>query len=451
MAKRYLIETFGCQMNVHDSERMAGLLDQAGYESTTEERDADVIVINTCSVREHAEEKLYTRLGELRVLHQETGRRPVVAVAGCVAQQEGPALLKRSNGRMIDVILGTQRLKMLPMLVEQAAASPFPAVDIAPLDDVTFPLGITHRQDPVKAYVTIIEGCNDHCAFCVVPYTRGHERMRAKADILADVREAVASGRKEIQLLGQIVNHYSAPDDPTCDFADLLTHVNDVPGVERIRFASPHPRHTGQRLVEAIRDLPRVCKHIHLPVQSGSSKVLRAMRRRHTREEYFDLLQRIRENIPGVALSTDIIVGFPGETTEDFEETLSLTSAARYHSMFSFKYSPRPNTLAVKRLPDDVSEDEKTARIVALQTLQREIQTQLHEDAVGATFDVLVDSANRREMHEVSGRTNGNTVVSFPVPTDTTGNTNPGAWIGRTVPVRITRAGPYSLWGAALA
>ncbi len=300
MAKKYLIETFGCQMNVHDSERMAGLLDQAGYESTTEDRDADVIVINTCSVRERAEEKLYTRLGELRVLHEETGRRPVVAVAGCVAQQEGPSLLKRSNGRMIDVILGTHRLKMLPMLVEQAAASTFPAVDIAPLDDVTFPLGITHRQDPVKAYVTIIEGCNDHCAFCVVPYTRGHERMRAKADILADVREAVASGRKEIQLLGQIVNHYSAPDDPECDFADLLAHVNDVPGVERIRFASPHPRHTGQRLVEAIRDLPRVCKHIHLPVQSGSSKVLGAMRRRHTREEYLDLLQRIRENIPGV-------------------------------------------------------------------------------------------------------------------------------------------------------
>jgi tRNA-2-methylthio-N6-dimethylallyladenosine synthase len=350
---------------------------------------------------------------------------------------------------MIDVILGTQRLKMLPMLVEQTAASPFPAVDIAPLDDVTFPLGITHRQDPVKAYVTIIEGCNDHCAFCVVPYTRGHERMRAKADILADVREAVGSGRKEIQLLGQIVNHYSAPDDPGCDFADLLAHVNDVSGVERIRFASPHPRHTGQRLVEAIRDLPRVCKHIHLPVQSGSSKVLREMRRRHTREEYLDLLQRIRENIPGVTLSTDIIVGFPGETTEDFEETLSLTSAARYHSMFSFKYSPRPNTLAVKRLPDDVSEDEKRARIVALQTLQREIQTQLHEDAVGATLDVLVDSANRREMHEVSGRTSGNTVVNFPVPTDTTGNTNPGAWIGRTVPVRITRAGPYSLWGEA--
>jgi tRNA-2-methylthio-N6-dimethylallyladenosine synthase len=312
MAKRYLIETFGCQMNVHDSERMAGLLEQAGYESTADDHDADVIVINTCSVREHAEEKLYTRLGELRVLHEETGRRPVVAVAGCVAQQEGQSLLKKTNGRMIDVVLGTQRLKMLPMLVEHATASPFPSVDIAPLDDVTFPLGITHRLDPVKAYVTIIEGCNDHCAFCVVPYTRGHERMRAKADILADVREAVASGRKEIQLLGQIVNHYSAPDDSACDFADLLAHVNEVPGVERIRFASPHPRHTGERLIGAIRDLPKVCKHLHLPVQSGSSRVLRAMRRRHTREEYLELLQRIRESIPGVALSTDMIVGFPG-------------------------------------------------------------------------------------------------------------------------------------------
>ena len=450
MAKRYLIETFGCQMNVHDSERMAGLLDQAGYESTTDDRDADVIVINTCSVREHAEEKLYTRLGELRVLHEETGRRPVVAVAGCVAQQEGQSLLKRTNGRMIDIVLGTQRLKMLPMLVEQVAETPFPAVDIAPLDDVTFPLGITHRQDPVKAYVTIIEGCNDHCAFCVVPYTRGHERMRAKADILADVREAVDSGRKEIQLLGQIVNHYTAPDDPSCDFADLLAHVNEIPGVERIRFASPHPRHTGQALIEAIRDLPKVCKHIHLPVQSGSSKVLRAMRRRHTREEYLDLLQRIRECVPGVTLSTDMIVGFPGETAADFEETLSLTRAAQYHSMFSFKYSPRPNTLAVKRMADDVGEDEKTARIVALQSLQREIQTRLHEGAVGSIAEVLVDSASRRQLHEVSGRTGGNTVVNFPVPSDTTLHTPQGAWIGRTVPVRITRAGPHSLWGEAI-
>jgi tRNA-2-methylthio-N6-dimethylallyladenosine synthase len=449
MAKKYLIETFGCQMNVHDSERMAGLLDSAGYEATTEDVDADVIVINTCSVREHAEEKLYTRLGQLRVLQEETGRNPVVAVTGCVAQQEGAALLRNTNGKVVDLVVGTQRLKMLPLLVEAAAGSPFPSVDVAAWDDVSFPLGITRRSDPVKAYVTIIEGCNDHCAFCVVPYTRGHERMRPKADILADVRDAVSSGRKEIQLLGQIVNHYAAPDDPSCDFAQLLAEVNDVPGVERIRFASPHPRHTGARLIQAVRDLPRVCKHFHLPVQSGSTRVLAAMRRRHTREEYLELVGRIREEIPGVALSTDMIVGFPGETSADFDQTLSLTAAARYHSMFSFKYSPRPNTLASKRLPDDVSAEEKTARIVALQQLQRGIQTGLHEQAVGTEVEVLVDSVSRRRFEELSGRTAGNTVVNLPVPSDTPLDGG-SAWIGRSVGVRITRAGPHSLWGVPL-
>jgi tRNA-2-methylthio-N6-dimethylallyladenosine synthase len=313
---------------------------------------------------------------------------------------------------VIDVIVGTQRIKMLPTLVEKTANAAFAEVDINPWDDVTFPLGITRRSDPVKAYVTIIEGCNDHCAFCVVPYTRGHERMRGKADILADVRDAVDSGRREIQLLGQIVNHYEAPDDRACDFAELLAAVNDIAGVERIRFASPHPRHTGRRLIEAVRDLPKVCKHLHLPVQSGSSRVLKAMRRRYSRESYLELVNEIRHTIPAIALSTDMIVGFPGEDARDFEETLSLTEAVQYHSMFSFKYSPRPNTLASKRMADDVREEEKTARIVALQSLQREIQTGLHERAVGSTVEVLIDSASRRHEAEISGRTSGNTVVS---------------------------------------
>jgi tRNA-2-methylthio-N6-dimethylallyladenosine synthase len=450
MAKRYLIETFGCQMNVHDSERMAGLLEQAGYEATTCEADADVIVINTCSVRERAEEKLYTRLGELRVLREETGHTPVVAVAGCVAQQEGDALLKNSNGHVIDVVMGTQRLKMLPVLVERAQESVFPRVDTGLWEDVSFPLGITRRTDPVKAYVTIIEGCNDYCAFCVVPYTRGHERMRAKGDILADVREAIESGRKEIQLLGQIVNHYNAPDDPSCDFAELLAAVSAVPGVDRVRFASPHPRHTTQRLIDAVRDLPVVCKHFHLPVQSGSSRILKAMRRRHTREEYLDLVARIRDAVPGVTLSTDVIVGFPGETAADFEETLSLTEAVGYHSMFSFKYSPRPNTLASLRMADDVDDREKTTRIVTLQGVQRRIQTRLHEEAVGQVERVLVDSVDRRLPGEISGRTGGNTVVNFSVPADRGTDRSSLAWIGRTVDVRITRAGPHSLWGQAV-
>jgi tRNA-2-methylthio-N6-dimethylallyladenosine synthase len=447
MAKKYLIETFGCQMNVHDGERMAGLLDQAGYEPADSDRDADLVVINTCSVREHAEVKLYTRLGELRVLGEETGRRPMVAVAGCVAQQEGAALLTRTNGHVIDVVVGTQRQKMLPMLLEKAAASAFAEVDINPLDDVSFPLGITRRADPVKAYVNIIEGCNDHCAFCVVPYTRGHERMRSKAEILDEVRQAVASGRREIHLLGQIVNHYQAPDDAGCDFAQLLSEVNDVSGVERIRFASPHPRHTGARLVEAVRDLSKVCKHLHLPVQSGSTSILAAMRRRYTREEYLGLVAHVREAIPAATLSTDIIVGFPGETENDFNETMTLLDLAQYSSVFSFKYSVRPNTLASKRLPDDVSEEVKSARIVALQARQREIQLSLHERTVGQVVRVMVDAVSRRRETELSGRTQGNTVVNFPFPA---GDRAADGWIGQTVPVAVRRAGAYSLWGEAV-
>ena len=437
MARKYLIETFGCQMNVHDSERMAGLLEQAGYEATDEAADADVVVINTCSVRERAEDKLYTRLGELRQLAAEHGHNPIVAVAGCVAQQEGAAILKRSPG-VADVIIGTQAIRRLPMMVEQALADRRPVINLDPFDDVTFPLGVTRRNDPVKAYVTIIEGCNEFCSFCVVPYTRGNERMRPKADILAEVREAAWSGHREVQLLGQIVNHYAAPDDPSCDFSGLLEAIHAVDGVERIRFASPHPRHVSPRFLETMARLPKVCRHLHLPVQSGSTRILEAMRRRYTRDSYLDLIARIRESLPDVALSTDMIVGFPGETGADFDDTLTLTASVRYHSMFSFKYSPRPNTLADKRLADDVAEDEKTRRIVALQALQREIQSELNARMVGQTVDVLVDAASRRREIELSGRTSTNVVVNLPGPAE---------WIGRTLPVHVERAGPHSVWG----
>jgi tRNA-2-methylthio-N6-dimethylallyladenosine synthase len=442
MAQKYLIETFGCQMNVHDSERMAGLLEQAGYEATADAAEADVVVINTCSVRERAEEKLYTRLGELRELAKETGHDPVVAVAGCVAQQEGETLARRSSG-VADVIVGTQALRRLPMLVQDAAAAraPRPLVDLNPYEDVTFPLGVARRSDPVKAYVTIIEGCNEFCSFCVVPYTRGHERMRPRADILAEVREAAASGHREIQLLGQIVNHYEAPDEPGCDFAGLLEAIHEVPGIERIRFASPHPRHVTPGLLATMAALPKVCRHLHLPAQSGSSRVLQAMRRRYTRESYLALVDEIRETLPGLALSTDMIVGFPGETLEDFEETMSLVERVRYHSMFSFKYSTRPSTLAERRMTDDVGEDEKTRRIVALQTLQRDIQSGLNEALVGREVAVLVDAVSRRRRSELSGRTSTNVVVNLPGHPE---------WIGRTLPVRVERAGPHSVWGQAI-
>ncbi len=438
MAKRFLIETFGCQMNFHDSERMAGLLEQAGYETTDDPADADLIVLNTCSVREHAEDKLYSRLGELRALRETAGHAPIIAVAGCVAQQEGARLLKRSPA--VDVVVGTQAMRRLPMLADQAAATGQRQFDVNPYEDVSFPLGIARRTDPVKAYVTIIEGCNDFCAFCVVPYTRGHERMRPKAAIVDEVREAAATGHREVHLLGQIVNHYQAPDDAACDFATLLEAVHKVNGIERIRFASPHPRHVSDRLIAALRDLPKVCKHLHLPVQSGSTRVLQAMRRRHTREHYLELVTRIRAQVPGVMLSTDMIVGFPGETIEDFEQTLSLAEAVGYQSMFSFKYSERPNTLASKRMPDTVPEPEKTRRLTELQALQRGIQSRIHERMVGETHAVLVDSQSRRRAVEMSGRTTGNVVVNFP---------GDSAWFGTLRPIRVRRAGPNSVWGEA--
>jgi tRNA-2-methylthio-N6-dimethylallyladenosine synthase len=306
---------------------------------------------------------------------------------------------------------------------------------------VSFPLGVARRADPAKAYVTIIEGCNEFCAFCVVPYTRGHERMRPASAIVAEARQAVEEGAIEIQLLGQIVNHYQAPDDPACDFAALLERLNGIDGLRRIRFASPHPRHVTPRMIRAMRDLPKVCRHLHLPVQSGSTRVLGAMRRRHTREDYLALVASLRQAMPDIALSTDMIVGFPGETDADFDQTLSLTEAVRYHSMFSFKYSPRPNTLALKRLPDDVSEDEKTRRIVALQTRQRDIQGELYRQAVGREEQVLVESRSRRRDWELSGRTSGNTVVNFAGDPD---------WIGRIVTVRVTDANPNSLRAEAV-
>jgi tRNA-2-methylthio-N6-dimethylallyladenosine synthase len=439
---KYLIETYGCQMNVHDSERMAGLLEQAGYEATPDADEADVIVINTCSVRERAEEKLFTRLGEIRQQGLERGVRPVVAVAGCVAQQEGRSILTRSSA--VDVIIGTQNIKRLPTLVEAAStrgAGTATTVDIDPLNDVAFPLGIAKRSDPSKAYVTIIEGCNEFCAFCVVPYTRGHERMRAAAAILAEARQAVDKGAREVQLLGQIVNHYQASDDPSCDFAGLLARLNEIPGLERIRFASPHPRHVTARMIAAMRDLPKVCRHLHLPVQSGSTRLLAAMRRRYTRESYLALVESLREAMPDIALSTDMIVGFCGETEADFKDTMSLTATVRYHSMFSFKYSPRPNTLALKRLSDDVPEEEKTRRIVALQALQKEVQGEIYRETIGRRERVLVDSRSRRRNWELSGRTSGNTIVNFAGPSE---------WVGRLVDVTITGANPNSLRGEAV-
>ena len=264
--------------------------------------------------------------------------------------------------------------------------------------------------------------------------------MRPAREIIAEVEHAARTGHKEVHLLGQIVNHYQAPDEPEGDFAWLLHRVHAVPGVERIRFASPHPRHVTDRMIHAMQDLPKVCKHLHLPVQSGSSRVLKEMRRRHSREDYLELVAKVRATIPDIALSTDMIVGFPGETRQEFAETLSLVETVRFHSMFSFKYSERPDTRAAKRLPDTVPDEEKTSRLMELQALQRAIQLDLHAGSIGDTARVLVDSRSRRRATELSGRTTQNTVVNFP---------GSNKWLGQMLDVHIEAAGPYSLRGTA--
>ena len=426
-------------MNYHDTERITGLLEADGYELAEDETTADLVVLNTCSVREKAVGKVRSRLGEILDAADDRGdKAPMIAVTGCVAQQEGGKLL--AGGAPIDVVVGTQAIKQLPRLLAEARETSKPRFDVNPYEDVSFPLGLAHGSDPVRAWVTIIEGCNEFCSFCVVPYTRGHERMRPVADILAEVQRAVDTGRSEIQLLGQIVNHYEAPDED-CDFAGLLHRVHDISGVRRIRFASPHPRHVTPSLIAAIRDLPSVAKHLHLPVQSGSDRILTSMRRRYTRAGYLEQLAALRSAVPDIALSTDMIVGFPGETDEDFALTMDLVRRAQFHAMYSFKYSPRPNTLAIKRLPDDVPEGEKTRRIVALQDLQRDIQTRVYEGMVGRVESVLVDARSRRRDWELAGRTSGNTVVNFAGDV---------SLVGRVVPVRITAASPNSLRGEAV-
>lgn len=434
MSRTACIETFGCQMNVHDSERIAGLLEQAGYEIISDVEQADLIIVNTCSVREKAEDKLFSRLGVLASIKQ--SQPPLVAVVGCLAQQEGENIIKRAAN--VNVVAGTQAIRRLPLLVSEAEYSRSPQIDINPHDDVSFPLGLAVRRDPVKAYITITEGCNDHCTFCVVPHTRGHERMRPASEIIAEARHAVDTGHIEIHLLGQIVNHYTAPDLSHCDFARLLELLQEVSGIRRIRFASPHPRHVTERMLVAIRDLPSLCKHLHLPVQSGSTSVLKAMRRRHSVEEYRVLIEEIRQTIPEISLSTDMIVGFPTETDDDFRQTLNLITKVRYHSMFSFKYSERPNTLAKNRLEDIIPESVKSERLLELQSIQKQIQTSINRLQIGQTVEVLADSRSRRRENELSGRTSQNTVVNF------SGNNHK---IGQMLNIAIQQAGPNSLHG----
>src|SRR5580765_6229364 len=402
----FYMETFGCQMNEHDSEKVAGLLMARSYQQVQSAEAASLILYNTCSIREKAAQKVFSRLGEYRGL-KAGGKK--IAVLGCVAQQEGEDIFERAP--WVSLVCGSASYRKLPELLAQVEAGNQRVTGHETDTDETFETPVTRRDNPWRAYLTIIEGCDKACAYCVVPFTRGPERSRASDSVLKEVRELAELGYSEVQLLGQTVNSYADPSSRRMRFSELLLAVAGVPGMRRVRFTTSHPRDFGGDIVEALESEPKLCNHVHLPVQSGSTRVLREMVRTYTREEYLEKIAMLRQAKRPIAITTDIIVGFPGETEADFGETLSLLEEVRYDSLFSFKYSPRPNTPSLA-MPDVISEEEKSRRLTILQEKQRGIQSERNAKLVNTSFDVLVSGKSRRE-NQWSGHTSCHRVINF--------------------------------------
>src|SRR5712691_283406 len=428
----FFLETFGCQMNDHDSEKVAGVLLSRGYRQVESPDSASLVLYNTCSIREKAAQKVFSRLGEYRT-KQAAGQ--IIGVLGCVAQQEGQEIFERAP--WVSLVCGSASYRKLPDLLSQLEAGNQRVTGLDTDTDETFETPVTRRDNPWRAYLTIIEGCDKACAYCVVPYTRGPERSRASDSVLKEVRELANLGYSEVQLLGQTVNSYADPSKRKMRFSDLLLAVADVPGIRRVRFTTSHPRDFGADIVAALEAQPKLCNHVHLPVQSGSTRVLRAMTRTYTRDEYLEKIAMLRGAKREIAITTDIIVGFPGETEADFAETLSLLEKVRYDALFSFKYSPRPNTPSLS-MPDAIYEEEKSRRLAILQEIQREIQSQRNATLVGSTFEILVSGKSRRE-NQWSGHTACHRVVNFA--------SQQRELLGTYVQVRVTGAGPNSLVG----
>ncbi len=437
MIKKYLIETFGCQMNDLDSEKIAGSLRHCGMEPVDDASQADIIILNTCSVRDKAVQKVYARLGEIK-RHKIHRQDLVVGVVGCMAQLEGEKILKRAP--FVSVLAGPQKGHIMSDLVERSLCTKSQIIEMRSDDDPA-PLETAYimRQNPWRASVTISEGCNRQCAFCIVPLTRGKERVRESANILREVEGLASKGYIEIVLLGQTVNSYKERTGKRTNFAQLLKRIAGVDGVKRIRFTSPHPSDFSDELLDVMVSCPQVCNQIHLPVQSGSTRILRAMRRGYTRAKYLEIIKKIQNAPRPIAISTDIIVGFPGETEADFQDTLSLLDEVQYDSAFSFKYSPRPNTAALS-LPDEISDKEKGRRLEILQERQKLIQYNKNAVYLGQTMEVLVDD-KARSRFSLAGRTSNNKIVNFDGPENL---------MGQIVQVEITGFSANSLKGVCI-
>jgi len=447
--KTVYIHTIGCQMNVYDSERIAGGLAPLGYRQVSEPESADLVILNTCAIREKAEQKVFSFLGRMAGLKRKNPEL-IIGVGGCVAQQEGRKILDRAP--YLDLVFGTHAVSRLPVLIRQVETTGGRLVDVALSDTIqeTPVYADSPHLDQISRFVTIMQGCDNYCTYCVVPYVRGREMSRSPERILSEIQALADAGIREVTLLGQNVNSYGKKEG-LCDFSELLTRINGIEGLLRIRFTTSHPKDLSDDLIATFGRLDKLCKHIHLPVQSGSTRILSRMNRKYTRDMYLDNIARLRDACPDIAITSDVIVGFPGETQADFEDTLSLIRHVAYDGLFAFMYSDRPNAPAA-HFPEKISEPEKAQRLQQVLGLQEAITLEKNQSLVNSVQMILVEGVSQRmntpeATHKSSpqwyGRTPGHKIVHFPEPEQL----GASGLIGRLKAIRIEKAFSHSLWG----
>lgn len=434
--KKAFIETYGCQQNVNDSEILAGMITEMGYEMTTERTEADLILYNTCAVRENAELKVYGNLGALKHLKS---KKPslIIGVCGCMMQQQIVKEQIKKKYKHVDIVFGTHTLYRFPQILMEVLSEHNRVFDVTDSDGAIAENMPIKRQSGPCAWVSVMYGCNNFCSYCIVPYVRGRERSRSKDSVLAEIRELASSGCKEITLLGQNVNSYGKDLENSTDFADLLEEVCSVEGIERIRFMTSHPKDISDKLIDTMARQTKICKQLHLPVQAGNNRVLKIMNRKYTKEEYLEKIRKIKEKMPNITLTTDIIVGFPGETTDEFNDTLDILKQVRYDTIFSFIYSKRPGTPAAK-MQDVISPDEKKKNFNRLLEVQDEISKEKNLEYEGKTISVLVEGKSKNNDEYYAGRTEGGKIVNFK---------GDEKLIGKIIDVTITKAKTWSLTG----
>ena len=434
--KKYYIKTYGCQMNEHDSEKIAGMLEEIGYSATDELEQADLIFLNTCTVRENAELKVFGKVGSLKRLKRENPDL-IIGIGGCMMQVEEPVQKIKEKFPHVDLVIGTHNLHRLPELVHEIENNDERIISVWDQEKGVIPDLPSIRKSDFQAWVTIMQGCDNYCSYCIVPYVRGHERSRSKENIIKEVKNLIDDGVVEITLLGQNVNSYAQDLKADYDFADLLTELDQIEGLKRIRYMTSHPRDFNERTIKAIADSEKVCEHFHLPIQSGSNDVLYEMNRGYTREEYLEIIAKIKKHFDHYSITTDIIVGFPGETEQDFEDTLDIVKKVQFDMAFTFKYSKRSGTPAAKK-EGQISEDIKDKRLQKLMKVQNKISLKQNEKLEGKTLEILVEGESKNNPETFMGRSRTNKLVIFP---------REEGLIGNVVKVKINNAQSWTLYG----